>query len=138
MRSLVSVRIGSLLIAVALLQGCAGETSTMPKTVEVSGLVTVNGTPLTEGAVNFSSSSTGDAAIANINQDGRFLFGNGVLPGTYRVTITPSNSMIPPAPGVTPPKLNLSIPAKYTDLASTDLKAEVTPQSTEFTFDLKK
>jgi hypothetical protein len=137
MLSFVPVRVGFLLIGVALLQGCSGETSSIPKTVEVSGLVTLNGTPLTEGSINFSSGTTGDSAIASINQDGRFLFGNGVLPGTYRVTITPSNSKVPPAPGVAPPKLNLSIPAKYGDPASTDLKAEVSSQSTDFTFDLK-
>ena len=125
------------LIGILVSQGCS-ETPTIPKTVEVSGLVTLGGVPLKEGMINFSSSTTGDSAIANINQDGRFLFGNGVLPGTYRVTITPAESNTPPAPGVTPPKLNLAIPQKYSDPASTDLKAEVTAQSGEFKFDLVK
>jgi len=136
---MVSFRFGVLAIAVGLftLPGC-GETSTMPKTVEVAGTVTLNGKPLTEGGmINFTSSSTGDAAIARIGPDGRFLFDNGVLPGTYQVTITPVESDILPAPGVTPPTLNLEIPSKYTDLTSTDLKATVAPGSDEFTFDLK-
>ena len=133
-----SFRCGVLAIAVGLftLPGC-GETSTMPKTVEVAGTVTLNGEPLTEGMINFSSSSTGDAANAKLGPGGRFLFGNGVLPGSYRVTITPVGSDIPPAPGVEPPTLNLEIPSKYSDLTTTDLKATVAPGNDDFTFDLK-
>lgn len=119
------------------LQGCS-ETPTIPKTVEVSGTVTLDGKPLTEGTVNFSSSSTGDAAIAELKEGGRFLFGNGVLPGTYRVTITGPVNNTPPAPDVTPPVLKFIIPSKYTDPASTDLKATVSAESSEFKFDLVK
>ena len=135
---MVSFRFGILAIAIGVftLPGC-GETSTIPKTVEVAGTVTLNSEPLTEGMVNFSSSSTGDAANAKIGPGGRFFFGNGVLPGSYRVTITPVGSDTPPAPGVAPPTLNLEIPTKYNDLATTDLKATVAPGSDEFTFDLK-
>ena len=97
----------------------------------------MNGEPLTEGMISFSSSSTGDAANAKIGPDGRFLFGNGVLSGTYRVTITSTGSDIPPEPGVEPPVLNLSIPTKYTDVSSTDLKATVAPGAEDFVFDLK-
>jgi hypothetical protein len=119
------------------LQGCS-ETSTIPKTMEVSGTVTLDGKPLTEGTVNFSSSSTGDAAIAELKEGGRFLFGNGVLPGTYRVTVTGPVNNTPPAEGVTPPVLKFIIPSRYMDPASTDLKANVSAESSEFKFDLVK
>jgi hypothetical protein len=119
------------------LQGCS-ETPTIPKTVEVSGTVTLDGKPLSEGTVNFSSSSTGDAAIAQLKEGGRFLFGNGVLPGTYRVTITGPVNNTPPAPGVTPPVLKFQIPSKYSDPATTDLKATVTTEVSDFKFDLVK
>lgn len=119
------------------LPGCS-ETPTIPKTVEVSGSVTLDGKPLTEGTVNFSSSTTGDAANATLGEGGRFLFGNGVLPGSYRVTITGPVNNTPPAPGVTPPVLKFVIPTKYMDPASTDLKAEVSKENSEFKFELVK
>jgi len=120
-----------------VLPGCS-ETSTIPKTVEVSGTVTLDGKPLAEGTVNFSSSSTGDAAIAQLTEGGKFLFGNGVLPGTYRVTITGPVNNTPPAEGVTPPMLKFQIPSKYSDPTSTDLKATVSAESSDFKFDLVK
>lgn len=125
------------IVCLSALQGCA-ETPTIPKTVEVSGTVTMDGKPLTEGTVNFSSGSTGDAAIAQLTDGGRFLFGNGVLPGTYRVTITGPVNNTPPAPGVTPPVLKFQIPSKYSDPATTDLKATVTTEVSDFKFDLVK
>ena len=96
----------------AMSRGCS-QTSTIPKTVEVSGTVTLDGKPLTEGTVNFSSSSTGDAAIAELKEGGRFPFGNGVIPGTYRVTVTGPVNNTAPTEGVTPPVL------KFTFLLST-------------------
>ncbi len=125
-----------LAVGVGCLQGCS-ETRTIPKTIEVAGSVTLDGKPLTEGTINFTSASTGDAANASLGTEGRFLFANGVLPGTYRVTVTAPINMTPPAPGVAPPVIKFVIPARYMDPAATDLKATVAEGSDEFKFDLK-
>ena len=67
--------------------GC-GDSSrpTAPSTVR--GVVTLDGQALAEGVVNFSSSSTGDAAIAKV-ADGKFVVTGGMVPGTYKVSVTP-------------------------------------------------
>jgi len=123
-------------VGLGCFQGCS-ETSTIAKTIEVAGAVTLDGKPLTEGTINFTSASTGDAANASLGTEGRFLFASGVLPGTYRVTVTAPMNMTPPAPGVVPPVIKFVIPAKYTDPAATDLKATVAEGADEFKFDLK-
>ena len=54
------------------------------------------------------------------------------------MTVTGPVNNTPPAPGVTPPVLKFIIPSKYMDPASTDLKATVSAESSDFKFDLVK
>ncbi len=119
--------------------GCGGADNA-PPIAPVSGRVTFQGQPVAPGVVNFASEA-GFAASANLDSDGKFRlvsqYGSGIPHGTYKVTIAPP----PPAMGegenpVAPPD-DPKIPKKYRDFATTDLKADITDGSKEFSFDLK-
>lgn len=54
------------------------------------------------------------------------------------MTVTGPVNNTAPTEGVTPPVLKFTIPAKYMVPATTDLKANVSAESSEFKFDLVK
>ncbi|MFO0929452.1 MAG: hypothetical protein U0736_20885 [Gemmataceae bacterium] len=82
------------LFAVLLLTGCGGR----PTLVPVTGAVTFHGKPLTAGSIWFhpaeGSSYQGEKPSCLLGLDGSFTMrtyphGNGVPPGTYKVTLAP-------------------------------------------------
>ncbi len=106
------------------LLGCGGSDS--PETVAVSGSVTYQGSPLTNGKVMFNpvDSQVGRVAHGQINEDGSFVLstyhdGDGARPGDYNVSIV---SYTPGSGGLEKDReLGLSIsdtsaiPEKYND-----------------------
>lgn len=79
-------RIAILLAAVAIAQGCGPKTDRL----SLSGDVTLNGAPLDNGSIRFSS--TGDGSLQSTGAvivDGAFVIPveKGLLPGKYRVEI---------------------------------------------------
>ncbi len=110
--------------------GCSG-TPAKETPTGVKGIVTLAGKPLTEGTVSFSNSSTGNGAIAQVGAEGKFSVTGGVVPGEYKVTITPPT----PTPENPAPKQS-AIPEKYRTEATTDLKAKVTAGSNDLKFEL--
>ncbi|QDU11144.1 hypothetical protein V202x_45600 [Gimesia aquarii] len=127
-----------------LLVGCGGNEK--PETVLVSGLVTLDGKPLSKGTVTFQSKSRGEGtlnrpAIGQIDENGRvqlstFEEGDGVLPGNYTVVITAFEndpSVEEYAAGAQRKSL---IPEKYSNPLTSGLEAVVTEGENEFTFDL--
>lgn len=110
--------------------GC-GDSSrpTAPSTVR--GVVTLDGQALPEGVVNFSSSATGDAAIAKVT-DGKFVVTGGMVPGTYKVSVTPPT---PTPDNPTPPVSK--VPEKYRAPETTDLTSKITGGTNEVKLDLK-
>jgi hypothetical protein len=110
--------------------GC-GDSSrpTAPSTVR--GVVTLDGQVLPEGVVNFSSSSTGDAAIAMV-ADGKFVVTGGMVPGTYKVSVTPPT----PTPENPAPPVS-KVPEKYRTPETTDLTSKITGGTNEVKLDLK-
>ena len=80
------------LAALALLVGCG--TSTGPNTVPVTGLVTLDGTPVPGAVVTFSpQTADGQAAAGTTDGSGRFelttsVSGDGAVPGSYFVGIS--------------------------------------------------
>lgn len=115
--------------AAVLLTGCGGGSS---KPVgSVTGVVSLSGTPLTEGVVNLYSADSGSGAIAKIGADGKFKIDGELPTGTYSVTVRP--------PGPTPdnPKLKPTrIPKKYHADKTTDLTAKVEAKANEIKLDL--
>lgn len=82
-------------VVAALLVGCGGE---KPQLVAVTGKVTHKGEPVTAGSIIFHPEAGGayqkDKPSSLLQLDGSFTmktfpFGDGVSPGTYKVTLAP-------------------------------------------------
>jgi hypothetical protein len=113
-----------------LLCGC-GESGKPSGTI--SGLVTMNGQPVTVGEVNLFSVDNGAGAKAALDDAGKFAVDDPIDAGTYKVYITPPTITAtggadgsPP-----PPAAMLTIPPKYTSLETTDLTVEIKPGTHE-------
>ena len=131
--------------------------------VPVSGVVTLEGTPVSMGRIEFHPSS-GRPATGKIGGDGRYHLttykdNDGAKPGKYRVSIT--SRILPDADGpiyksfedemrgipTVPEKSKKSdknsgrfewiVPEIYSDQASSDLVAEVKHESGDINFELK-
>jgi hypothetical protein len=135
------------LVGLASLCACNGGTKG-PTTVEVTGIVTMDGTPIEGANVVFSPSGGDDSRLASqatTDSAGRYRlrthigggkFKSGIEPGKYDVAI---NKLDTAAIKTTyaPPK-NL-LPAKYADAKTSQLKAEgVEGRENDFPFALKK
>jgi hypothetical protein len=86
------VRTNSLLLALTLL-GCSG-TRMSP----VEGVVTLDGKPLADASIQFVPQEKGRDATGQTDKSGRFVMStfeprDGVVPGTYKVVISPSTGV---------------------------------------------
>lgn len=115
-----------LLICGALLgTGCESKSPL----VTVRGTVTLDGQPLESGAIQFHP-TVGQLATGDIGPGGEFLLstqspGDGVLPGTYRVTVVAYR------PDATEPGPDaLLVPLRYTRAGSSDIEVTVFPGAT--------
>lgn len=115
----------------------------------VSGLVTLDGAPLTTGVITFNPTAGGPTAYGAIGTDGRYELrtgaAQGLAAGEYVVTVA-ANAAAPPeppqppapaesaaeaapeaeaAPSAGPPVLPLLTPEKYADLDRTPLRATI-------------
>lgn len=119
-------------IVAALSTGC-GESG--PHVVRVEGRVTYNGKPVGEGVVQFlphsnSAQTPARPGAGHLQADGRYSMQSyggreGVLPGEYQVAIAAfeySKIKFPPEPNH---KMEYTVPARYTQAATSDLKAIV-------------
>lgn len=88
-----AARVVRLLAALLLAAGCGG-----PKLVPVTGRVLFKGEPLTAGSIWFhpaeGSARPDEKASCQLQLDGSFKmrtypYGNGVPPGSYKVTLSP-------------------------------------------------
>lgn len=120
-----------LALAACCLAGCRGETG--PAKHVVSGTVTLDGKPLSNGDVIFYPEGPNLPADAGKLQDGRYTF--RAVAGEHRVVIRAvSDKPIITSP-IDPPVYESIVPARYND--ATTLKAEVTPAGpNRFDFDL--
>jgi hypothetical protein len=145
----------AVLVVVLLLaaSGCGGQ-----RLVKLEGTVTLDGQPLDGATVTFSpEGGSGNSASGLTGSDGVFYLttrtsGDGVAPGSYKVTVTKAASsevpgMQPPnpsdpqamqkamkayyekhkAPPDTGKKQALAIPAQYTNAEKSPLKCQVPP-----------
>jgi hypothetical protein len=117
-----------LLLASVFAGGCAdGDVG------RVAGTVTLNGRPVTEGAVVFENAETGISVNAGLDTDGAYVVKtydrDGLPPGTYRVAIKPAtfgDGHVPlvqaPTEEQAPPSV---IPTRYHDVSTSGLTAVV-------------
>jgi hypothetical protein len=114
------------------LAGCGGP-------ARVSGNVTLDGKPLTKGAITFAPTGDGPVATGSINSSGRYTLQVGtqsaIPPGTYTVTIV-AVEPVPPTPEHPEPLPKLLTPAKYNNPATSGLAAEVKRGSNSFDYQL--
>jgi len=140
--------------AVLVAAGCGG-----PRLGKVAGKVTVAGRPVTTGTIMFTPDS-GPSAVGAIGPDGGYTLttvksGDGALVGKHRVTIESTTvgpgSLADPASFeeelklasqptkiLVPGKVVRVVPDKYSQLSTTDLKADVAAGSNAIDFDLPR
>uniref|UniRef100_A0A7C4QMT8 Carboxypeptidase regulatory-like domain-containing protein n=1 Tax=Schlesneria paludicola TaxID=360056 RepID=A0A7C4QMT8_9PLAN len=125
--------------------GCGGQLADAPKTVPVSGTVTVDGQPVSGANVTFIPTSPGvHGAAGSTDANGRYtLFvGNnkGAMPGSYKVTIQYYVNKKDGTPVVITPETDMetisadikpALPPKYADPAQTVLTFEVPAKGTD-------
>jgi hypothetical protein len=121
------------LMLFGLCSGCGAKGSgTLPQLLPVKGKVVFKGQPLTTGIVRFEPDDFGRAASGKLQSDGTFVLttltdGDGVVPGHHRVSIT--NPDLKSKDG--------AALVKYLKTSKSKLEADVSPEKTEFTFELK-
>lgn len=102
--------------------GCGGSYS-----ASVTGNVTLDGMPLTNGTVTFHPVGGGAAAVAQIRSDGTYQLNigkkEGLAPGEYKVTVVATEPVTPGDEEVIPEMLT---PPAYGDPKATPLTREVT------------
>jgi hypothetical protein len=100
--------------------------------IPVKGKVTYKGQPVTKGVVRFEPDGYGRPASGELQADGTFELrtfkpGDGVVAGEHRVTVSELDKSLAKDRAL----------RKYRGANISGLKAEVSPEKTEFTFDLK-
>ena len=138
-------RAALLMIVLAVTAGCNRNGPTLPDTVQASGKILLpNGQPLPGGRLELKATEPPSIdAFADINKDGTFVVQSftkegGAVAGTYIVVISPFDYH---AKGGSPQKLPYasSIPAKYKDASSSDLKVTIeSGKDNTFTLQLKR
>ena len=148
----VSIRhLWAIALAVASVSGAAGGCkpgANRPKTVPVSGSVTLQGVPVAGATVSFQATDGSRSSVGITDAAGRyelttFVRGDGAVPGDYKVAITKITQDVvesttadgkyePPMGPIPPPKNEL--PAKYDSTEKSGLKATVSsgPNTADF------
>jgi hypothetical protein len=121
-------------LGLALMVGCGDSQPTL------TGVVTLDGAPLTTGNIAFLPTGEGAGASATIGSDGSYDVRTGsvrgLAPGDYVVTVSANG------PPVTKPGSDLPLPGKlltpkkYSTSQSSDLRANVQPGDNNLNFDL--
>jgi hypothetical protein len=112
--------------------GCGSGSVVPPSLIPVKGKVTYKGQPVTKGIVRFEPDGYGRMATGELKSDGTFELttlkpGDGVVAGEHRVTVSDFDKSLAKDRAL----------KKYGSANISGLKAEVSPEKSEFTFDLK-
>ncbi|MGL4553200.1 MAG: hypothetical protein ACRC33_18705 [Gemmataceae bacterium] len=128
-----SLRAALVLAAGLLAAGCGSGESPLA----VSGKVTFNGEPVTEGSVQFNDEKTGRGSEVDLKADGTYQA--SLFAAEYKVVVTPpyltdESKSGPPSGSYKKVK---NIPGKYHSTDTSGLQAAVAPGKTVHDFDLK-
>lgn len=121
--------------------GCGDANKDLPPTVPVTGKVTYQGQPISNGLVTFIPSNGSKPASGQTDKNGEFTlstFGreDGAVFGKHKVTIKAYKegqdvSLVPAD------KLSYAVPKKYVEEATTSLEVEVKKDSNDIVLELK-
>jgi hypothetical protein len=118
-----------------ILAGCGGESA--PETLPVTGSVSFDGTPVTQGEIVFRDAAGQTRSCGGQITDGKFSF--DASPGSKKVEITARREvpgkMDTSNPGEEVPLMEQYIPASYN--TETTLTADVSSDKKTFDFDLQ-
>ncbi len=121
------------LVLLGTVWGCGPGEVKLASLIPAKGKVTYKGQPLTQGIIRFEpDGGFGRMATGKLQADGTFVLstykeGDGVVAGVHKVFITdPEKSLAKDR-----------VFKKYTQAASSGLTADVSPERTEYPFDLK-
>lgn len=103
----------------------------------VTGKVSMDGKPVTNGSVVFSSSTKGSAAEGKLDSAGAFNLTDSLPVGDYVVTVKPPPAGAPLGAPAAPPPAKSDIPEKYRSEAKSDLKFTIKAGANQATFELK-
>ena len=137
LRELTLRPVGLALVLLVCLVGC-GESKTAPINGKVKFKDGSDVSVLAGYSLTFEAEGGKTSAVGELDRDGTFklsTFGanDGAVPGKYRVAINPPNN---PDPDKPPTKSKL--PAKYANLDSSGLTAEVKPGQNNIELELDK
>jgi len=122
-----------------MLSGCQKEDRYGPRG-RVTGKVTYEGQPVSEGAVSFFNAESSITTSGKLEADGSYTLmfaGSQDVPlGKYIVTVHPPSVSHEPGEAPPPQKEYPDIPFKYRERQTTDLTAEVEAKDQEFDFEL--
>ncbi len=112
--------------------GCGSSSGTPVTLIPVKGKVTYKGQPVTKGIIQFEPDGYGRAASGHLQSDGTFELttlkpGDGVVAGEHRISIVELDKSLAKDRAL----------KKYGSPNTSRLTAEVSPEKTEFAFDLK-
>lgn len=131
-------RIGLPILLATLCLGVAGcGSSSKGPAGYVSGKVTLNGNPVSNASVVFSSSTKGFAAEAKLDPAGAFRLTDSLPVGDYVVTVKPPPAPPPLGAPVAPSLPKSDIPEKYRSEEKSDLKFPIKAGANTANFDLK-
>lgn len=107
----------------------------------VTGVVTLNGTPLDGGSILFSPETSGPLAFGTIASDGTYEMQSaggvkGLRPGKYIATVTHRSGR--PSPGMTLAQIQAleKVPIRYTTPETSDLHTEALPGENKIDLEL--
>jgi hypothetical protein len=122
----------ALAVAMLGLAGCGSEL------VDVSGTVTLDGTPLASGRVVFQAPGK-PMAVGELGPGGQYTVKTGtrqgIPPGDYTVTVSSYEVGQSTGRG-NPPPARLVTPRRYNNVKTSDLEAAVRPANKTFNFSL--
>jgi hypothetical protein len=132
MRIGLAILIASTIFMVNAFSGCGFSAGSLAALVPAKGKVTYKGKPLSQGTIRFEPDGYGRMATGKLQSDGTFVLstlkeGDGVVAGVHKVFITDLDKTLAKDRAF----------KKYMQSGSSGLTADVSPENTEFTFDLK-
>jgi hypothetical protein len=131
-------QIGFAAVVAAVAIGCGSEDGNLPRTVPVSGLVTLDGVPVDGAQVIFVPDASGTGAYGSTDSAGKFALRisekkDGAIPGNYKVQVSKTIEKKLPGTldGGDAVSFEYGLPAKYTGHMTSGLTAQIPDSGTD-------